>query len=199
MKLLRIKDNSLYKRDSFSDVEYLTRRILDKTLEQLEREGVFVFPEFVIEAEDITKDQMEDNRDEFVVIVAGYPDPMEQFLKSNPGLRSRFNRNIIFEDYSEEELFQILEAFCQPFCMKLSSEAESSVKAYLHWLVQHKPENFANGRAMRNLFESSIASQANRLADLTDISNEELNELAREDLPEWVRDGPFVSVPLYTS
>ena len=58
MKLLRIKDNSLYKRDSFSYVEYLTRRILDKTLEQLEREGVFVFPEFVIEAEDITKDQM---------------------------------------------------------------------------------------------------------------------------------------------
>lgn len=58
MKLLRIKDNSLYKRDSFSDVEYLTRRIFDKTLEQLEREGVFVFPEFVIEAEDITKDQM---------------------------------------------------------------------------------------------------------------------------------------------
>ena len=83
--------------------------------------------------------------------------------------------------------------------MRLSSEAECSVKAYLHWLVQHKRENFANGRAMRNLFESSIASQANRLADLTDISNEELNELAREDLPEWVRDGPFVSVPLYTS
>ncbi|MDO4735021.1 MAG: hypothetical protein Q4A51_07145, partial [Lachnospiraceae bacterium] len=90
--------------------------------------------------------------------------------------------------YSEDELFQILEAFCQPFCMKLSSEAEYSVKEYLHWLVQHKPENFANGRAMRNLFESSIASQANRLADLTDISDEELNELAREDLPEWVID-----------
>lgn len=58
MKPLRIKDNSQYKRDLFSDVENLTGRILDKTLEQLEREGVFVFPEFVIEAEDITKDQM---------------------------------------------------------------------------------------------------------------------------------------------
>ena len=70
--------------------------------------------------------------------------------------------------------------------MKLSDQAECSVKDYLHWLVQHKPENFANGRAMRNLFESMLSSQANRLAAKTDISDEELNEIAKEDLPEWV-------------
>ena len=58
MKLLRIKDNSQYKRDSFDEIKNLTGKIADKTLEQLEREGVFVFPEFVIDADDITKEQM---------------------------------------------------------------------------------------------------------------------------------------------
>ncbi len=58
MKLLKIKDNSQYKKDTFADIGNLTGRIVDKTLEQLEREGVFVFPEFVVDAEDITKDQM---------------------------------------------------------------------------------------------------------------------------------------------
>ena len=60
------------------------------------------------------------------------------------------------------------------------------VKEYLHWLVQHKTENFANGREMRNLFELALSNQANRLAEKTDISDEELNEIAKEDLPEWV-------------
>lgn len=58
MKLLKIKDNTQVKKDAFSSIEVLTRRIADKTLEQLEREGVFVFPEFIVEAEDLTKDQM---------------------------------------------------------------------------------------------------------------------------------------------
>lgn len=57
MKLLKIKDNSQHKKDTFSDIASLTDRIADKTLEQLEREGVFVFPEFVLDAEDITRDQ----------------------------------------------------------------------------------------------------------------------------------------------
>ena len=58
MKLLKLKDNTQVKKDAFSSIEVLTRRIADKTLEQLEREGVFVFPEFIVEAEDLTKDQM---------------------------------------------------------------------------------------------------------------------------------------------
>ena len=142
--------------------------------------------DFGQEAIDTILKAMEDNREDFVVIVAGYPDPMEQFLGSNPGLKSRFNKNIMFEDYTEEELLCIFNSFCKPFSMKLSVEAECCVKEYLHWLVQHKSENFANGREMRNLFELALSNQANRLAEKADITDEELNEIAKEDLPEWV-------------
>ncbi len=74
--------------------------------------------DFGQEAIDTILKAMEDNRENFVVIVAGYPDPMEQFLGSNPGLKSRFNKSIMFEDYTEEELLSILNAFCKPFSMK---------------------------------------------------------------------------------
>lgn len=142
--------------------------------------------DFGQEAIDTILKAMEDNRENLVVIVAGYPDPMEQFLGSNPGLKSRFNKNILFEDYTEEELLSIFNSFCKPYSMTLSNEAECCIKAYLHWLVQNKPENFANGREMRNLFDFAVSNQANRLAEKADISDEELNEIAIEDLPEWV-------------
>lgn len=142
--------------------------------------------DFGQEAIDTILKAMEDSRENFVVIVAGYPDPMEQFLESNPGLKSRFNKNIMFDDYTEDELLCIFNAFCKPSGMKLSEEAECCVKAYLHWLVQNKPENFANGREMRNLFELAFSNQANRLAEKADISDEELNEIAKADLPAWV-------------
>ena len=147
--------------------------------------------DFGQEAIDTILKAMEDHRENFVVIVAGYPEPMEQFLGSNPGLKSRFNKNIMFEDYTEEELLCIFKAFCKPFSMRLSDEAECCVRKYLHWLVLHKSENFANGREMRNLFELALSNQANRLAEKTDISDEELSEITKEDLPEsviWPQD-----------
>lgn len=70
--------------------------------------------------------------------------------------------------------------------MKLNADAECCVKTYLHWLVKHKPRNFANGREMRNLFELALSNQANRLAEKADISDEELNEIVMDDLPLWV-------------
>lgn len=142
--------------------------------------------DFGQEAIDTILKAMEDHRENLVVIVAGYSDPMNHFLDSNPGLRSRFSKIIFFEDYTEEELFSIFISFCTPFGLKLSMEAEQALHSYLHWLVQHKPENFANGRAIRNLFELSLSNQANRLAGQTEITDEELNTIDKQDFPEYV-------------
>ena len=113
---------------------------------------------------------------------------MKTFLESNPGLKSRFNKNIVFEDYSKEELLLIFHAFCQPYQMKLSEDAECCLKAYLEWLVQNKDANFANGREMRNLFETALSNQANRLAGMPNITNEELNTIEVVDFPDWVNN-----------
>lgn len=138
--------------------------------------------DFGQEAIDTILKAMEDNRDAFIIIVAGYPEPMETFLESNPGLKSRFNKNILFEDYSKEELLAIFEVFCRKYAMHLNEEAEICLKQYLDKLWANKPENFANGREMRNLFESALSNQANRLATYCNISDTDLSEIIPEDL-----------------
>lgn len=138
--------------------------------------------DFGQEAIDTILKAMEDKRERFAVIVAGYPEPMEKFLKSNPGLRSRFSKSIFFEDYSENELFEIFESICRSNDMELSVDASRRTKEYLTRLCANKPDNFANAREMRNLFEAAVSNQANRLAKLSDISDNELNEIAVEDL-----------------
>lgn len=125
---------------------------------------------------------MEDQREDFVVIVAGYSEPMNRFLESNLGLKSRFNKSIIFEDYSPNELLDIFELFCKLNDMKLSSDARDNLIQYLSELSDEKSENFANGREMRNLFEKAITNQANRLSHYNDISDEELNIIKTEDI-----------------
>ncbi|MFR2041695.1 MAG: AAA family ATPase [Oscillospiraceae bacterium] len=87
--------------------------------------------DFGQEAIDTILKAMEDKRDSFVVIVAGYSEPMERFLESNPGLKSRFNKNIIFEDYSRAELISILKSFCAQNDMALTTEAEQDIDYYL--------------------------------------------------------------------
>ena len=142
--------------------------------------------DFGQEAIDTLLKAMEDKRDRFVVVVAGYSEPMEAFLNSNPGLKSRFNKNIVFEDYTQSELLAIFKAFCAPYCMELNPEAEALVEAYLAHLTNHKPENFANGREMRNLFETMVANQANRLSEQNNISETDLCFFTVADLPARV-------------
>jgi hypothetical protein len=125
---------------------------------------------------------MEDQREDFVVIVAGYSEPMNRFLESNPGLKSRFNKSITFEDYSPNELLDIFELFCKLNDMRLSSDARDYLTQYLSKLSNEKSENFANGREMRNLFEKTFTNQANRLSQYNDIPDEELNIIKSEDI-----------------
>ena len=143
--------------------------------------------DFGQEAIDTLLKAMEDNRDSFVVIVAGYPGPMEEFLASNPGLKSRFNKHILFDDYSDKELRLIFDLSCEKLGLSLSTGASEYLDDYLRRLVENKPENFANGREMRNLFETVYSNQNNRLAATADLTDESLNEIVIQDFSNVVR------------
>ena len=133
------------------------------------------------EAIDTLLKAMEDNRDDLIVIVAGYPQLMDSFLHSNPGLESRFNKYIYFEDYNETELYEIFMLMATEANLTLDEPAKQYLREYFEAMYEHRSSNFANGRAVRNLFEEVITRQANRLALEEEISDEELNTLTYED------------------
>ena len=134
------------------------------------------------EAIDTILKAMEDHRDEFVVIVAGYTDLMEEFLDSNPGLRSRFNKFIHFPDYTVEELTEIFAFTAKKNGYAPDEEALAWVKDYYTVKTGLGEPNFANARDVRNLFEKAVTRQANRLADKKDCTKEELETLTKDDL-----------------
>lgn len=141
--------------------------------------------DFGQEAVDTLLKAMEDHRSEFVVIVAGYTDLMEEFLSSNPGLRSRFSNVIFFEDYVPGELMEILKSMCKKQEYRLSEEAEKKAYAILQNRVEHKPENFANARDVRNFMEHAIANHASRVVGMKDVTREVLETLEPEDLEDF--------------
>lgn len=126
--------------------------------------------------------RMEDNRDSLVVIIAGYPNEMQRFIDSNPGLQSRFTRYINFPDYTPEELVRIFYMYMKKNEYTLSKEADAMLRKKLEYVVAHKDRNFGNARYVRNIFEKAIEQQANRLAKQTGLSKEQLTELTSEDL-----------------
>ena len=143
--------------------------------------------DFGQEAVDTLLKAMEDHRDDLVVIVAGYTDLMEQFLDSNPGLRSRFAKTIHFADYSADQLLAILQINLKKQEYKLSDAAEKLAWEMIKNRVAHKPENFANARDIRNFMERAIANHAVRVAGIEGArdSKEILSTIEPEDLEDW--------------
>lgn len=123
--------------------------------------------DFGQEAIDTLLKAMEDNRDNLVVIAAGYPDEMERFLDSNPGLRSRFGKVIRFEDYDEKELMSILRDMTKKADYVLDAKAIQALEKHFEDIEKNPPKNFGNGRYVRNLLEKAMLHQARRLMNKT--------------------------------
>lgn len=126
--------------------------------------------------------RMEDDRDQLVVILAGYTDEMKEFIHSNSGLQSRFSRYIEFPDYSAEELYRIFELKAKRFDYTISEEAENRLKNHFNAIVDKKDKNFGNARFVRNFFEKTLEQQANRLASESNLTIQKLTEIKSEDV-----------------
>jgi len=126
---------------------------------------------------------MEDHRHDFVVIVAGYTEKMEEFVSSNPGLRSRFTKFLHFEDYTPEQLVEICKGFCAKASFEMTSDAERRLLELFKLLSLARDESFGNARTARNLFEMTISKQANRIVTLPVINKEVLATIDEVDIP----------------
>ena len=128
--------------------------------------------------------RMEDNRDDLALVVAGYTEPMKNFVESNPGLRSRFNRFFEFNHFSPSELLQIFESIAAKSDFIITKEAKEKLTDTFEMLYEKREESFGNARVVRNLFEKCIQNQANRIIKIKKISKKTLRTLTEDDIPE---------------
>jgi hypothetical protein len=137
--------------------------------------------DFGREAIDTVVKLVEDRRDRLVVILAGYPDEMDELVAANPGMRSRFPKSIHFPDYGDDELLAIVESIGAKGRYALDEGGRAAVRRWL--AAQPRDRGFGNGRLARNLFEAAVANQATRLVALDRPTDEQLTTLTAADIP----------------
>lgn len=139
--------------------------------------------DFGQESIDTLLKNMEDNRDNLIVIAAGYENLMSGFIDSNPGLKSRFKTVIKFDDYTPEELYKIFIGFCKDEEYVLENETEKLLKKLIVNMYNNRNDKFGNGREMRNLFESVVTNQSRRVATINKPTKADLMTITVQDLP----------------
>ena len=143
--------------------------------------------DFGQEAIDTLLKAMEDHRGDLVVIVAGYDDLMRRFIGSNPGLESRFNRYLHFDDYTLDEMTAIFEMQCKKGCYTMDDATKQAVRDCIAVESLSGGISFGNARGVRNVFEHVLSAQNNRLAAMEKVSREDLMQILPVDI--WVARG----------
>lgn len=141
--------------------------------------------DFGKEAIDTLLKRMEDDKGKFIVIAAGYTDAMDRFVSANEGLASRFTKEIFFEDYTPPELMAIFEGMVRNKKLSVPDEDLAAVRQHFENIYQNRDSQFANGRTVRNIFESSLQKQAGRLNAWKQAGrslSDEINILRKEDI-----------------
>ena len=136
--------------------------------------------DFGQEAIDTLVKLIEDHREDVVVIAAGYPDEMADFIESNPGLRSRFPKTIAFPDYTDDELVAIFVSMAKTSAYACAPGVDQHLHAW--FAAQRRDKGFGNARLARNLFEAVVARQASRVVDIEDPTDEQLMALTPDDI-----------------
>ena len=143
--------------------------------------------DFGMEAIETLLSAMENNRDNLVVIVAGYEDRMKQFINANPGLASRFNHYLHFEDYNPDDLMSIFLSLCEDNEYIVQEDAGNRMEEYLNEVYSVRGNDFGNARSVRNLFERIIAHQAERIIQLKSVDDEALIGLTLSDVENAIK------------
>lgn len=139
------------------------------------------------EAINILVDRMEKERGRLAVFFAGYDEEMTGFFESNSGLSSRVTRKFYFDDYNGDELLQILKIICDKQQYTIGQKASLLLKSYFDYIYAVRDSNFGNGREVRNVFEKLIKSQANRLAEIENLSKSMLMAVTDADVEAAIK------------